>query len=123
MKTRSGFVSNSSSSSFIITNLTNQEKTLVDFIRDNPGLLKTFVGDDKWYSDYTDEVVEDSAEKYNKTFPPGEEVRCSFTNEGGSKVETMLRHMLEVTEDKETDEWRWEFVYNSQAPDPLDGWD
>ena len=39
MKIRKGFVSNSSSTAFMITNLTNKEKTLVDFVEENPQLI------------------------------------------------------------------------------------
>jgi hypothetical protein len=44
MKIRSGFVSNSSSTSYYITNRTDQDLTLEDFVRDaGPDLLQGFL--------------------------------------------------------------------------------
>ena len=42
MKTRNGFVSNSSSSSFIIRNTSDKELTIVDFVKENPQLIEEF---------------------------------------------------------------------------------
>ena len=42
MKTRHGFVSNSSSTSFIITNKTKENKTIADFVKENPQLITQY---------------------------------------------------------------------------------
>ena len=42
MKTRQGFISNSSSSSFIIRNNSDKELTIVDFVKENPQLIEQF---------------------------------------------------------------------------------
>lgn len=42
MRTRAGFVSNSSSTAFIITNITDKPLTLVDFVLENPTLVDDF---------------------------------------------------------------------------------
>ncbi len=118
MKQRQGFVSNSSSSSFILTNLLEGNKVLLDFVRDNPELLEGYAKD--CFNDYTQRDIELDAAKYVTIFPPGEEVRCYFSNEVDSKAEEMLRHMLEIGGNKEINGWRWEFEWNDQAGDPFD---
>jgi hypothetical protein len=42
MKRRIGFVTNSSTSNFIICNLSQEKKTVADFIRENPRLVSMF---------------------------------------------------------------------------------
>ena len=48
MKIRFGFVSNSSSTAFIIWNKTNENRTLVDFVKENPQLLSNFLENYDW---------------------------------------------------------------------------
>jgi hypothetical protein len=43
MKLRLGFVSNSSSTAFMITNTSDRVLTLVDFVRENPELIEEYV--------------------------------------------------------------------------------
>ena len=52
MKTRNGFVSNSSSTAFIITNRTKEKKTLVDFVMENPQLIREFREQYDWNTDF-----------------------------------------------------------------------
>lgn len=48
MKVRQGFVSNSSSTVYIITNKTDKAKKVIDFVRENPQLVE------KWNEEYGD---------------------------------------------------------------------
>jgi len=105
MKIRHGFVSNSSSSSFIITNMSNEEKTLVDFIVENPQIIKEFRENFDWYKEedgYTQEEMIKSAKDNNISFPPGDGF-YSFSNEGGILVEHVLRYIY----DGKSDNFKW----------------
>ena len=48
MKKRHGFVSNSSSTAFIITNKTNRTLTLIDFVKENSQLLEEYQKEYNW---------------------------------------------------------------------------
>ena len=66
MKIRNGFVSNSSSSSFIIINKSNKKLTLVDFVKENPQIVEEW---NKYYdyNDSQDDLIK-SAEENNIIF-------------------------------------------------------
>lgn len=86
-------MTNSSSSSFIIRNTSNEDKTLVDFILEN----RWIYDEDDFYKDSFkfEDLVED-AKKHNITFYPGEdtEVECSdHTDE--SIVEAYMHNNLD----------------------------
>lgn len=85
MKTRTGFASNSSSSSFMITNISNQPKTLVDFIKENPHLIEQYGG-----CGFTQEDLLISAEENNISFNPEERKYCTFGDQG----EDLIGHVL-----------------------------
>ena len=72
MKIRHGFISNSSSSSFIIRNISSENKTLVDFVKENPQLIDDFKNQYDWYKtnpEFTQENLLASAEENNDNFP------------------------------------------------------
>ena len=96
MKIRKGFVSNSSSTAFIITNLTNEEKTLVDFVTETPWLIKDYM---EGYSieennGYSQGLLTVSAEENNITFKPHEEIICRFGDEDGTLIGRVYDYML-----------------------------
>jgi hypothetical protein len=110
MKIRNGFVSNSSSSSFTITNKTGKDKTVGDLLRENIWSYR------EW--DYKDGENEEEvlvAADQLGIIPANEKAEFSFTNEGGSLAEAFLRHYLEWGDAKESDSFKWSLNWNSQS--------
>jgi hypothetical protein len=92
MKIRNGFVSNSSSTAFIITNLTNEEKNLVDFVNETPHLIEEF---NSYYQyKYTQEELLKSAEENNIYFSPNEQKDVVFGDEDGTLIGQIYDYIL-----------------------------
>lgn len=124
MKIRSGFVSNSSSCSFTITNISNKTKTLVDFAEETKYLVKEFREE---YSYNTEDISEEnfvrSAEnrmdfsdypkkvrkKYKKEyiFEPGETKDLSFGDEDGDTLGHVFDYMLRYGGATNSFEWKF----------------
>jgi len=97
MKVRQSFVTNSSSTSYIITNTSDETKTLVDFVRENPQLIEQFVEQYDWHredSDYTQEKLLESAEQEDQTFAPHESEHCTFGDEHGTIIGNVFDYIL-----------------------------
>lgn len=110
MKLRQGFVSNSSSTAFIIVNKSEETKTVLDFARDNLYLLEQFK---KEYScenddDLTAEKFLASAAEREETWQPGEGMYIVFGDEQqiqciGRVFDYALRH------GGSSEDWSWRF--------------
>lgn len=96
MRFRTDFVTNSSSSNFIIINTTNDKKTLVDFVKENPQLIQEFVDRYDWHKEdqqYSQENLIESAKDNNMTLHPGDN-SCTFGDEQRTLVGEVFDYIL-----------------------------
>jgi len=103
MKIRNGFVSNSSSSSFIIKNKTSKNLTLVDFVEENPQLV------DEWnkyynYNNTFDELLK-SAKANNFTFNANSSEEYVFGDEDGTLIGRIFDYILRDGGDSDSFKW------------------
>ena len=114
MKTREGFVSNSSSTSFLIFNITREPKTLVDFVNENPQLLGKFKRRYDWYKDdpaFTHEEMVRNATEKNITFKPLKATTVVFGDNDGPYGDTTIGHVYDyiLRDGGASESFRWEF--------------
>ncbi len=110
MKIRDGFVSNSSSTSFYITNKTNEEKSLLDFaIETMNRVVNDWNTDYAWGSDskISNEDFLKSAKTRKIVFPPKSRKTYSFGDSDNDIVGRVFDYCLRNGGD--TDSFTWKF--------------
>jgi hypothetical protein len=103
MKIRNGFISNSSSTSFIIINKTNKPLTLVDFVWDNRNLVEKF--NEKYNTWILLGNCINDAEEVGKIFPPKEQIYMVFGDEQRTELGRVYDYILR--DGGNTDKWEW----------------
>jgi len=110
MKVRDGFVSNSSSTSFVIINKTDKELTLRDFIRDNAHLVDQYNFEYHHCGHYSVSELVHSAKTGDIILYPGE-TEMEFGDHDGEFAFTPLGNVYDyiLRDGGESERWKWRF--------------
>lgn len=103
MKIREGFISNSSSTSFVIMNNSSEHKTLQDFVIENKHLIDEF--NRKYDFDYTLEEALEDIYYYNYKWEPNESLECIFGDEECNVIGMIYDYILRDGGTSENFKW------------------
>ena len=113
MKIKTDFVTNSSSTGFIITNKSDKILTIVDFVAENPQLVEEFVSIYNYVdpSRYTQKALLISAACLDLEFKPHEEKECVFGDEQGTVIGEVFDYILRDGGESKNFKWRFKEYY------------
>lgn len=127
MKKRTGFVSNSSSSSFAVGNWTEQDVTLREFMQVHEQIVRNEIermyGWMKKRAKYANEykgkwqqILEDT-DALDVVFVKGKQTDVSFTNESANEADGFFRYFFDMATSPDCKKFSWNLNWNSQAED------
>jgi hypothetical protein len=110
MKLKISFITNSSSTGFLITNTSDKPRTLVDFVLENPQLIEQFKEEYNWHATdpmYCQIMLVESAKENDIYFEPGEQKTCIFGDEDGTLIGQVFDYILR--DGGKSKSFKWEF--------------
>ena len=107
MRIRYGFVSNSSSTAFIITNISDETLTLVDFVKENPQLVEEFCEAYNWENVSQKELIKSARREDPMKFKPGKPTESIFGDSQGTLVGRVFDYALRDGGKSENFTWQY----------------